>query len=135
MSTDIDVIDVQESGTAITADRAGFGQLRAQLHERSADLDLVELWAELRRAERRAVLQSAQLNDDTTQQISHFTKAERDAIRNAIHRMSGYASRLKGRLAGESAAAGMAANAAAALTAGDEAEVLHWLNMIQKEAA
>lgn len=129
-------LDVQHDGSVITEDRAGFAALRADLHERSADLDLVELWADLRRAERRAVLQSAQLTDDSTQQIGHFTKTERAAIRSAIHRMSGYASRLKDRLTGgQSAAAGMAANAAAALSAGDNAEALHWMNMIQKDAA
>lgn len=129
-------LDVQHDGSVITEDRAGFAALRAELHERSADLDLIELWADLRRSERCAVLKSAQLDESATLKIGQMSQTERDAVRAAIHRMSRYAGRLKDRLTGgQSAAAGMAANAAAALSAGNQAEALHWLSMIQKEAA
>lgn len=129
-------LDVQHDGSVITEDRAGFAALRAELHERSADLDLIELWADLRRTERRAVLQSAQLDESAALQIEQMSQTERAAVRAAIYRMSQYAGRLRDRLTGgQSATAGMAANAAAALSAGDSAEALHWLNMIQKEAA
>ncbi|MCZ0930324.1 hypothetical protein L0636_07790 [Halomonas janggokensis] len=119
---------------AVQPDRAGFGDLRAELHRRADDLDLVELWAELPHAERRVLLKSADLKNDTTQQISQLNKAERDALRGAIHRMSGYASRLKGTLNGHRPhpSAELASHAREALAEGNTKAALHWLSLIEK---
>lgn len=124
--------------TAITHDRAGFGALRAELHDRAADLDLAELWEDLRRAERRAVLQSAGLVDvETTQHVGLLSKADRDAIRGAIHRMSGYASRLRDRMKGEREhpSRELAAHARQAIAEGNQKAALHWLGLIEKGVA
>ncbi len=79
-------LPARQSPPRVQPDRAGFGELRAELHSRAADQDLVEVWAELPFAERRLVLKSAGLPVDATQQISQLTKPERAVVRAAIHR-------------------------------------------------
>lgn len=115
-------------------DRAGFGALRAELHSRAADQDLISVWAELPFPERRFVLKSAGLKADATQQISHFVKPERDAIRAAIHRMSDYASGLKDQLRNRTQhpSAELANHARQALAEGNTKAALHWLSLIEK---
>ncbi|WP_198655841.1 hypothetical protein, partial [Salinicola sp. CR57] len=79
--------------------RAGFGELRAELHARSADRDLVALWSRLKYAERRAVIASAGMaSQDATRDIGRMSQTERNAIRAAIGRMSRYAQTLNDQL-------------------------------------
>ncbi|WP_447555666.1 hypothetical protein [Vreelandella sp. EE22] len=121
----------------VQPDRAGFGELRAELHGRAADQDLVDVWAHLPHAERRLVLKSAGLREDATQQISEFAKPARDAIRAAIHRMSDYATGLKDQLRNRTAhpSAELAAHARQALAEGNTKATLHWLALIEKGVA
>lgn len=122
---------------AVQADRAGFGELRAELHQRAADQDLVSVWAELPFAERRLVLKSAGLPVDATQQVSQLTKPERDALRAAIHRMSDYASGLKDQLHNRTQhpSCELASHARQALAEGNTRAALHWLSLIEKGVA
>lgn len=122
---------------SVKPDRAGFGQLRAELHNRAADQDLVSVWAELPFAERRLVLKSAGLNVDATQQVSQLAKPERDALRAAIHRMSDYASGLKDQLRNRTQhpSCELASHARQALAEGNTKAALHWLSLIEKGVA
>lgn len=117
----------------VQSDRAGFGALRAELHKRADDLDLVELWAELPHEERRLLLKSATLPQDSTLQIKQLNKRERDALRGAIHRMSDYANRLKGRLQPrrQHPSRELASHAIAALKEGNAQAAHHWLSIIE----
>ena len=121
----------------VQTDRAGFGELRAELHNRAADQDLVDVWAELPYAERRLVLKSAGLQVDATQQISHLTKPERAAVRAAIHRMSEYASGLRDQLRNRTQhpSCELASHARVALEEGNTKAAMHWLNLIEKGVA
>ncbi|UYF99362.1 hypothetical protein [Halomonas sp. GD1P12] len=118
-------------------DRAGFGELRAELHGRAGDQDLIDVWANLPYAERRLVLKSAGLKEDATQHISAFAKPARDAIRAAIHRMSDYASGLKDQLRNRTQhpSAELASHARQALAEGNTKAALHWLALIEKGVA
>lgn len=117
--------------------RSGFGELRAELHSRVADQDLVAVWAELPFAERRLVLKSAGLETDATQQISQLNKPERDAVRAAIHRMSSYATGLKDQLRNRTQhpSCELASHARQALAEGNIKAALHWLSLIEKGVA
>lgn len=121
----------------VQPDRAGFGELRAELHNRVADQDLVDVWANLPHAERRLVLKSAGLKEDATQQISQMAKPERNAVRAAIHRMSDYASGLKDQLRNRSQhpSCELASHARQALAEGNTKAALHWLSLIEKGVA
>lgn len=115
--------------------RAGFGALRAELHARCADRDLAELWADMPTNERKTVLASAQMQArDALRGIGEMNRAERDAIRAAIGRMSRYAQRLGERLKGESPNRELAANARRALAQGDTKAALHWIDLIEAGA-
>lgn len=118
-------------------DRAGFGALRAELHSRAADQDLVQVWADLPHAERRFVLKSAGLKEDATVQIRQLAKPERDAVRASIHRMSRYASGLKDQLnnRAQHPSAELASHARQALAEGNTKAALHWLSLIEKGVA
>ena len=118
-------------------DRAGFGALRAELHQRAADQDLVAVWADLPFAERRLVLKSAGLPVDATQTISQLDKAQRTAVRAAIHRMSEYASGLKDQLnqRTQHPSAELASHARQAIAEGNTKAALHWLSLIEKGVA
>lgn len=121
----------------VQPDRSGFGKLRAELHSRAADQDLVTVWANLPHAERRFVLKSAGLPVDTTQQIRHFNKPERESIRAAIHRMSEYANGLKDQLRNRTQhpSCELASHARQALAEGNTKAALHWLSLIEKGVA
>lgn len=118
-------------------DRAGFGALRAELHSRAADQDLIQVWADLPHAERRFVLKSAGLQEDATVQIRQLAKPEREAVRAAIHRMSRYASGLKDQLSQrtEHPSAELASHARQAIAEGNTKAALHWLSLIEKGVA
>ncbi|MDN3562136.1 hypothetical protein [Vreelandella neptunia] len=126
-------LPARQAPPRVQTDRAGFGELRAELHKRSYDLDLVELWAELPHAERRMLLKSADLRQDSTLQISQLNKRERESLRGAIHRMSNYATQLKGRLHGNRPhpSRELASHAIAALKEGNAQAAHHWLSMIE----
>lgn len=126
-------LPARQAPPRVQADRAGFGELRAELHKRAADLDLVELWAQLPHADRRVLLKSADVQQDSTLQISQLNERERDAVRAAIHRMSNYASQLKGRLHGNRPhpSRELASHAIAALKEGNAQAAHHWLTMIE----
>lgn len=118
--------------------RAGWGALRAELHDRCEDRDLAELWAEMETAERRAVLASSRGDaGDARRAIESMPQASRDAIRSAIHRMSGYGQRLRDRLEGNRPhpSRELAAHARAALTEGNTRAALHWLTLIERGVA
>ena len=121
----------------VQQDRAGFGALRAELHQRAADQDLVAVWADLPFAERRLVLKSAGLPVDATQTISQLDKAQRTAVRAAIHRMSEYASGLKDQLnqRTQHPSAELASHARQAIAEGNTKAALHWLSLIEKGVA
>ncbi|MGE6581943.1 hypothetical protein ACQKD0_13150 [Vreelandella aquamarina] len=120
----------------VQQDRAGFGALRAELHQRAADQDLVAVWADLPFAERRLVLKSAGVAVDATQTISQLDKAERTAVRAAIHRMSEYASGLKDQLRNRKhPSAELASHARQAIAEGNTKAALHWLSLIEKGVA
>ena len=118
-------------------DRAGFGALRAELHSRAADQDLIQVWADLPHAERRFVLKSAGLHEDATVQIRQLAKPEREAVRAAIHRMSRYASGLKDQLnqRTQHPSAELASHARQAIAEGNTKAALHWLSLIEKGVA
>jgi hypothetical protein len=126
-------LKTRQAPPRVQVDRAGFGELRAELHKRADDLDLVELWAELPHKERRLLLKSADLQQDSTLQITQLNKRERDALRGAIHRMSNYATQLKGRLHGNRPhpSRELASHAIAALKEGNAQAAHHWLTMIE----
>jgi hypothetical protein len=126
-------LPTRQAPPRVHVDRAGFGELRAELHKRAADQDLVELWAALPHQERRLLLKSADLQQDSTLQISQLNKRERDALRGAIHRMSNYANQLKGRLNGSRPhpSRELASHAIAALKEGNAQAAHHWLSMIE----
>tara|TARA_R110002012_G_scaffold321621_2_gene550156 strand:- start:2414 stop:2824 length:411 start_codon:yes stop_codon:yes gene_type:complete len=126
-------LPTRQAPARVQTDRAGFGELRAELHKRADDLDLVELWAELPHKERRLLLKSADLQQDSTLQIGQLNKPERDALRGAIHRMSNYATQLKGRLHGSRPhpSRELASHAIAALKEGNAQAAHHWLSMIE----
>jgi len=131
--TNVTPLPARQAPPRVQIDRAGFGELRAELHKRADDLDLVELWAELPHKERRMLLKSADLQQDSTLQISQLNKRERDAVRGAIHRMSNYANQLKGRLNGSRPhpSRELASHAIAALKEGNAQAAHHWLSMIE----
>ncbi|GHB33057.1 hypothetical protein [Salinicola rhizosphaerae] len=118
--------------------RAGFGALRAELHARTEDRDLAELWTELATPERKTVLASARMEPrDATRSVEHMAKCDRDAIRAAIGRMSRYAQQLQNRLEESGRphpSRELAANARRALSDGDTRAVLHWLDLIERGA-
>ncbi len=120
----------------VQQDRAGFGALRAELHQRASDQDLVAVWADLPFAERRLVLKSAGVAVDATQTISQLDKAQRAAVRAAIHRMSEYASGLKDQLRNRKhPSAELASHARKAIAEGNTKAALHWLSLIEKGVA
>ncbi|SOC56431.1 hypothetical protein SAMN05421509_10737 [Chromohalobacter canadensis] len=115
--------------------RAGWGALRAELHDRCEDRDLAALWDEMETAERRAVLASARGDaDDARRAIESMPSATRRAIRSAIHRMSGYGKRLRDRLEGDRPhpSRELASHARAALAEGNTNAALHWLALIER---
>ncbi|OLO05086.1 hypothetical protein [Salinicola socius] len=116
--------------------RAGFGALRAELHARTEDKDLAELWADLKLAERKAVAGSAGMEaKDALRSIESLGKHDRDAIRAAIGRMSRYAQRLRQQLeTSAQPSCQMARNARQALLEDDRQAALHWLNLIEQGA-
>lgn len=129
-------LPARQTQPRVQPDRAGFGALRAELHQRAADQDLVDVWAGLPFAERRLVLKSAGLSVDATQQISQFTKPERAAVRAAIHRMSEYANGLKDQLRNrQHPSAELASHARQAIAEGNTKAALHWLSLIEKGVA
>jgi len=129
-------LPARQTPPRVQQDRAGFGALRAELHQRAADQDLVSVWADLPFAERRLVLKSAGLSVDATQQISQLTKPERAAVRAAIHRMSEYASGLKDQIRNRKhPSAELASHARQAIAEGNTKAALHWLSLIEKGVA
>ncbi|WP_110686993.1 hypothetical protein [Salinicola aestuarinus] len=115
-------------------DRAGFGDLRAELHARCADEDLAALWSDLTIPERKAVLASARMEpEDATRSLELMCQHDRNAIRAAIGRMSRYAARLRGRLEdARHPSHALAANARRALSDGDTRAAMHWLDLIER---
>ena len=123
--------------------RAGFIALRDELQARNADLDLAEVWDGMKRSERKAVLLSATIieHDDSNQRRSEvlstpllrMPKDDRVAIRNAIYRMSAFASGLKDRCHKRSAPCHveLAQQARAALDSGDMTAARHFLSLIE----
>ncbi|MCM2131435.1 hypothetical protein [Larsenimonas rhizosphaerae] len=135
--------------------RAGFMALRDELHRRTADLDLIELWASLQPGEHAVLLRSAgerlvpnrplneiPLDQRTPEAIAagllhtpmeRMTPVTRQAIRAAIHRMSTYANRLKDMLETPRPhpSQALAASARTALAEGDTEAVRHFLHLIE----
>ncbi|QEL12258.1 hypothetical protein [Kushneria phosphatilytica] len=136
--------------------RDEFLAVRAELHRRTEDLDLIELWDELQPAERQLVLRSAAqhlvplrpLNeidpdertaDRIVADLTHcpmewMRPQAREAIRAAIHRMSTYANRLRDRMEpeGPHPSQTLAASARHALAQGDTAAAMHYLQLIEQ---
>ncbi|AZM95124.1 hypothetical protein [Vreelandella venusta] len=135
--TNVTPLPSRQAPPRVQTDRAGFGKLRAELHSRVADQDLVNVWADLNYPERRLVLKSAGLQVDATQQISQLSKPERDAVRSAIHRMSNYATGLRDQLRNRAQhpSCELASHARQALAEGNTKAALHWLNLIEKGVA
>lgn len=135
--TNVTALPTRQRAPIVHADRAGFGELRAELHSRAADQDLISVWADLPFPERRFVLKSAGLTVDATQQISQLAKPERAAVRAAIHRMSDYASDLKDQLRNRAhhPSCELASHARQALAEGNTKAALHWLSLIEKGVA
>ncbi|MFS8173317.1 hypothetical protein [Vreelandella titanicae] len=130
-------LPIRKAPPRVHSDRAGFGELRAELHSRAADQDLISVWADLPFPERRFVLKSAGLTADATQQINQLAKPERAAVRAAIHRMSDYASGLKDQLRNRAQhpSRELASHARQALAEGNTKAALHWLSLIEKGVA
>lgn len=130
-------LPARQSAPAVQPDRAGFGALKAELHSRAADQDLIEVWAELPYPERRFVLKSAGLKADATQQISQLAKPERSAVRAAIHRMSEYATGLRDQMRNRDhhPSCELASRARQAIAEGNTKAALHWLSIIERGVA
>ena len=123
--------------------RAGFIALRVQLEARHADLDLVEVWDRMKRSERKAILLSATIiePDDSNKRCAELIRTpmlrmsadDRIAIRNAIYRMSAFASGLKDRCQKRSVPnhVELAQQAKAALEKGDVASARHFIGLIE----
>ena len=123
--------------------RAGFIALRDELQAQHADLDLAEVWDSMKRSERHAVLLSATLIEqgDSKQRRSELLATpllrmpteDRIAIRNAIHRMSAFASGLKDRCHKRSAPSHveLAQQARNALDKGDMDTARHFISLIE----
>ncbi|MBZ9576754.1 hypothetical protein [Modicisalibacter sp. MOD 31.J] len=123
---------------AVEPDRGEWGALRAELHARAEDRDLAALWADLAIDERRVILGSARLDRAAAvRPLDEMAKPDRDAIRAAIVRMSGYARRLRERLEGERPhpSRDLAAHARQALAEGNTEAALHWLSLIERGVA
>lgn len=129
--------------------RAGFIALRDELQARNADLDLAEVWDGMKRSERKAVLLSATIikpdngnkkpdnNNHRAELLAtpllRMSKDDRVAIRNAIYRMSAFASGLKDRCHKRSAPCHveLAQQARAALDKGDMTAARHFISLIE----
>lgn len=138
MNTNVHRLPTPMPLPSVQPDRGEWGALRAELHSRCADQDLAELWAELGTGERRTLLASAKLDTrDSLTTIEHMPQFNRDAIRAAIHRMSQYASRLRGKLAGDKPhpSRELASHARQALAEGNTEAALHWLGLIEQGVA
>lgn len=137
--------------------RAGFLAVRDELHRRTEDRDLIEVWAQMQPGERATVLRSAaqklvplrpvneiEPGQRTPERIARdlartpmdeMDKSTRAAIRAAIHRMSVYASRLRDGARREAhPSQALAASARQAIAEGDTAAALHYLNLIEQNA-
>ncbi len=138
MPASIHTLPTPKAQPAIERDRGDWGALRAELHSRCADQDLAELWSELGIGERKAVLASARMEPgDALISIEDMAKADRDAIRAAIHRMSQYGRRLRERLEGDRPhpSRELASHARQALAKGDTEAAEHWLALIERGVA
>lgn len=138
MSASVHQLPTPKAPPVVQPDRGEWGALRAELHSRCADQDLAELWAQLATGERRTLLASAKLNArDSLTAIEQMPKFNRDAIRAAIHRMSQYAGRLRGKLAGDKPhpSRELASHARQALAEGNTEAAMHWLALIERGVA
>ena len=120
-----------------------FIAMRDELQARHADLDLAGVWDGMKRSERKAVLLSATIiehNDSNKRRaevlstpLLRMSKDDRIAIRNAIYRMSAFASGLKDRCHKRSAPGHveLAQQARAALEKGDMTAARHFISLIE----
>ncbi|MBY5969893.1 hypothetical protein [Halomonas denitrificans] len=137
MSASVHPLPTSRQPSPVAPNRGDWGALRAELHQRCADHDLVVLWDELTHPERKALMASANFphrERDSRRHVADMPKASRDAIRAAIHRMSRYASQLRDRLQGERPhpSQELASHAREALTDGDIKAAMHWVSMIER---
>lgn len=137
MSASVHPLPTSRQPSSIVPDRGDWGALRAELHQRCADRDLVVLWDELSHPERKALMASANFphrERDSRRHVADMPKTNRDAIRAAIHRMSRYASQLRDRLQGERPhpSQELASHAREALAAGNLEAAQHWLSIIER---
>ncbi|MDL4862271.1 hypothetical protein NPJ88_007990 [Halomonas elongata] len=125
------------SAEPVQQDRGEWGALRAELHSRCADEDLAALWADLAVGERRTLLASARMSSDPRVGIHDLPKSARAALRAAIERMSQYAGRLRGHLAGNRPhpSRELAGHARQALAEGNTEAAMHWLAIIERGVA
>ncbi|SFU79687.1 hypothetical protein [Halomonas korlensis] len=138
MSASVHQLPTPSQPPAVQRDRADFGALRAELHQRCADHDLAELWSSLATGERKALLASAKLSPrEALTPIEQMAKFNREAIRGAIQRMSQYANRLRRQLEGDKPhpSRELASLARQALAEGDTRAAQHWLALIEKGVA
>ncbi|MEQ4541166.1 MAG: hypothetical protein ABN479_19735 [Billgrantia sp.] len=138
MSARIHRLPTPSTPPVVQPDRGAWGALRAELHARVADEDLVELWSGLATGERRTLLASARIDPREARTALHsMTQLDRDAIRAAIHRMSQYAGRLRGQLAGDKPhpSRELASHARQALAEGNTEAAMHWLALIERGVA
>lgn len=137
MPASIHPLPTSSARPLIQPDRGEWGALRAALHQRCVDQDLAELWTDLPHPDRRALMASAgfhHLDRDTRQSVETMTRHNREALRNAIHRMSQYASRLRDRLQGkrQHPSSELAGHALQALDEGNIEVARHWLAIIER---
>ncbi|QEM80189.1 hypothetical protein [Halomonas binhaiensis] len=140
MAATVHPLPTSHQSSAVQADRGDWGKLCAELRDRQADKDLAELWHDLSHPERRTLMASANfhhLQRDPRRVIEDMSKADRDAIRASIHRMSRYSSQLRDRLHGEHQhpSRELASHAREALAAGDTEAAMHWLSIIERGIA
>lgn len=140
MAATVHPLPTSRQSTDVQPDRGEWGKLCAELRDRRADKDLAELWHDLSHPERRTLMASANfhhLQRDPRRAIEDMSKADRDAIRASIHRMSRYASQLRDRLHGDHQhpSRELASHAREALAAGNTEAALHWLSIIERGIA
>lgn len=137
MAASVHPLPTSRQHSAVQPDRGDWGALCAELRDRHADKDLAELWCTLSHPERKTLMASASfhhLQRNPRQTIEEMSKTDRDAIRSAIHRMSRYASRLRGQLQGDRhhPSRELASHARQALAEGNTEAALHWLSIIER---
>lgn len=138
MATNVTPLRTNHQPPRVEPDRGEWGALRAELHDRVADRDLADVWAQMHTAARKTVLASAKLDPrDSLTPLEQQPRYNRQAIRAAIHRMGQWANQLRDDLEGNRPhpSRELAANARHALEQGNTRDAMHWLALIEKGVA